>query len=151
VISALPVYLLTVLNFRKWSIKAFDKIRRNFLWKGRREVRGGCCLIAWDKIARHLELGGLDIPNPLTMSWALQMRWLLLQKTDPSKPCASIELNISSKARALFQTAMSTDIGNGAKTFFWKEKWIHGCSVVEVAPSIVVMVPKKFKSIQTVQ
>jgi hypothetical protein len=82
VLSAIPVYLLTALNVPKWSIKAIDKIRRNFLWKGRREARGGCCLIAWDKIARPLELGGVGIPNLLTMSWALQMRWLWLQKTD---------------------------------------------------------------------
>jgi hypothetical protein len=59
--------------------------------------------------------------------------------------------NISSKARIFFQTAVSTDIGDGATTFFWKDKWIHGCSVVEVAPSVAAAIPKKFQSIRTVQ
>jgi hypothetical protein len=72
------------LNVPKWSIKAIDKIRRNFLWKDRREARGGCCLIAWDKITRSSELEGLGIPNLLTPSWALQMRCLWLQNTVPS-------------------------------------------------------------------
>uniref|UniRef100_A0A0A9B2N8 Reverse transcriptase domain-containing protein n=1 Tax=Arundo donax TaxID=35708 RepID=A0A0A9B2N8_ARUDO len=46
VLSAIPVYLLIAMNVPKWVIKAIDKIRRAFLWKGRKEVNGGCCLIA---------------------------------------------------------------------------------------------------------
>jgi hypothetical protein len=74
----IPVYLLIALNVPKWCIKAIDKIRRSFLWKGSREARGGSCLIAWDKIVRPFELGGLGVPGLLTMSWALQLRWLWL-------------------------------------------------------------------------
>jgi hypothetical protein len=44
-----------------------------------------------------------------------------------------------------------TDIGNRVTTIFWKDKWIHGCSVVEVAPSVAAAVPKKFQTIRTVQ
>jgi len=41
VLTAIPIYMLLALNFPKWVIKAIDKIRRAFLWKGRREVNGG--------------------------------------------------------------------------------------------------------------
>jgi hypothetical protein len=43
VLSAIPVYLLIAMNVPKWVIKAFDKVRRAFLWKGRKEVNGGNC------------------------------------------------------------------------------------------------------------
>jgi hypothetical protein len=49
VLSALPIHVLIALNVPKWFIKAINKIRRAFLWKGRREVHGGCCLVAWKR------------------------------------------------------------------------------------------------------
>jgi hypothetical protein len=69
----------------KWFIKAIDKIRRGFLWKGRKDIQGGCCLVALETVQRPLELGGLGILNLEVMGWALQVRWLWLHKTDPSK------------------------------------------------------------------
>jgi hypothetical protein len=71
------------------------------------------------------------------------MRWLWLQKINPDKPCNGLNLNISSQARALFQIALITYIGNGATIYFWSDKWIHGTSIVDIAPSIVAAVPKK--------
>jgi hypothetical protein len=48
VLSAIPVYLLIALNVPNWVIKAIDKVRRAFLWKGMKEVNGGSsCLVAW--------------------------------------------------------------------------------------------------------
>jgi len=73
VISALPIHVLIALNVPKWFIKAINKIRRAFLWKGRREVLGGCCLVYWEKVQRPLELGGLGILNLEIMGWALQV------------------------------------------------------------------------------
>jgi hypothetical protein len=121
------------------------------LWKGRKEARGGNCLISWDKISRPLDLGGLGIPNLHKMNWALQLRWLWLQKTAPSKPWSGLDLKISSQTRALFQVAVSTTIGNGISTFFCKDKWIHGYSIMDLAPLIAAAVPKKIKEVRTVQ
>ena len=58
ILTDIPIYLLIALNVPKWFIRAIDKIRRNFLWKGRKEVNGGCCLVAWEKVMRPLDLGG---------------------------------------------------------------------------------------------
>lgn len=52
VLSALPIHVLIALNVPKWFIKAISKIRRAFLWKGRKEAQGGCCLVAWEKVQR---------------------------------------------------------------------------------------------------
>lgn len=85
------------------------------------------------------ELGGLGIPNLRIMSWALQMRWLQLQKIDPDKPWNGLNLNIYSQARALFRIGLITYIGNGATTYFWTDKWIHGTSIVNIALTLQVL------------
>ena len=33
VLTAIPTYMLTVFQLRKWAIKKIDKIKRDFLWK----------------------------------------------------------------------------------------------------------------------
>lgn len=56
VLSAIPVYLLIAMNVPKWVIKSIDKLRWGFLWKERKEVDGGGCLVSWDKVTRPLKL-----------------------------------------------------------------------------------------------
>jgi len=63
VLSAMPIYLLIAISVLKWFIKAVDKIRKGFLWQGKEKANGGCCLVAWEKVMRPLDLGGLGIPN----------------------------------------------------------------------------------------
>lgn len=36
VLSIIPIYLLIAMNTPKWVIKETDKIRRGFIWKGRK-------------------------------------------------------------------------------------------------------------------
>jgi len=40
-------------------------------------------MVAWEKVMRPLELGGLGIYNLEVMGWALQMRWLCIEKSQP--------------------------------------------------------------------
>jgi hypothetical protein len=86
VLSAIPVYILMAMSVPKWVIKSIDKIRRGFLWKGRKKVNGGSCLVPWEIVTRPLKYGGLGVSNLQYKSWALQVKWLWLQKTDSSRP-----------------------------------------------------------------
>jgi hypothetical protein len=94
VLSAIPVCLLIAMNISKWVIKSIDKIRRGFLWKGRKKVSGGSCLVPWDIIKRPLNLGGLGISNLLYQSWALQTKWFWLEKTDRNRPWVGLKFPI---------------------------------------------------------
>ena len=86
VLTSVLIYFATALELPPWCLKAVDKIRRNFLWRGRKETNGGHCLIAWPKVSRPKELGGLGNLDLQKFGWALRVRWLWLSKTEPDKP-----------------------------------------------------------------
>lgn len=52
VLTSLTVYLAMAVDIPQWGLDAIDKIRRDFLWRGRKEARGGHCLVAWGKVCR---------------------------------------------------------------------------------------------------
>jgi hypothetical protein len=86
VLTSMFIYLVMAFDLPTCALKAIDKVRRGFLWKGRKEVKGGHCLIAWPKATRPPELGGLGISHLQNLGWALRMRWLWLQKTESDRP-----------------------------------------------------------------
>jgi hypothetical protein len=61
-------------DFPQWAYKAVDKIQRGYLWRGRREAKGGHCLVTWSVVCRPLQLGGLGISNLTILNWALRVR-----------------------------------------------------------------------------
>lgn len=86
VLTGMLIYLVMAIDLPTYITKAIDKIRRGFLWRGRKELNGGHCLVSWSKVCRPLDLGGLGISSIKELSWALRMRWLWLQKTELNRP-----------------------------------------------------------------
>jgi hypothetical protein len=150
VLSAIPIYALIAIKVPKWFIKAINKLRRAFLWKGRNQVNGGSCLVAWEKVQRPLHLGGLGILNLEIMSWALQIRWLWFQKTDSNRPWKGLDIPVHSNAVALFDISIVSQVGQGTSTLFWTDKWLFGCSLMDLAPAVVAAVPIKTRKHRTV-
>jgi len=70
VLTSMLIYLVLALDLPIGTLQAVDKIRRGFLWKGRKDTRGGHCLIAWPKVTRPPELGGLGISDLQRLGWA---------------------------------------------------------------------------------
>ena len=89
---------------------------------GRKEANGGNCLVAWEKVMRPIDLGGLGIHNPEIMGWALQMRWLRLEKTISDRPWAVLQIPVYSNTKAIFAIAIESTVGNGRNTFFWTDR-----------------------------
>ena len=50
VLTSMLIYILLALELPPSVLKAIGKIRRAFLWKGRKDVKGGHCLLAWPKV-----------------------------------------------------------------------------------------------------
>jgi hypothetical protein len=42
--------MVMAMDLPLWALKAIDKIRSNFLWRGQKEADGGHCLVAWHMI-----------------------------------------------------------------------------------------------------
>jgi hypothetical protein len=97
------IYLVMALDLSQWAHKAFDKIQRNYYWRGHQEANGGHCLMAWDTVCRPIELGGLGISNLRNLSWALRVCWLWLQKTEPHCPCSTLSIQVPYQVRAFFR------------------------------------------------
>lgn len=143
VLSSMNIYLMMAMDLPFWVFKAIDKIRRNFLWRGRKEALGGHCLVAWNKVTRPKEFGGLGILNLRLMNWALRLRWLWLEKTDTGRPWASFKINAHPSVKAFFSVAISSVVGNGRNTLFWTDNWIDGQSLCQLAPHLVQMVSSR--------
>jgi hypothetical protein len=92
VLSSIPIYHQIALQCPKWVVKAIQKLMRGFLWKGRKDIKGGHCLVGWQWVCRPHKLGGLGIHDMEVMGWALNMRWLWLKKTQPTRPWAGLEV-----------------------------------------------------------
>lgn len=122
VMVATIMYHAMALDLPHWAIKALDKICRGYLWQGRKDAQGGHCLIAWPKVTRPKELGGLGISDLHKLNIALRVRWLWLKKVAADKAWASLPLQSSDCVQALYSLAMCTEIGNGVNTLFWEDR-----------------------------
>jgi hypothetical protein len=110
VLTIMIVYLAMAIDFPPWALEVVDKIKKGFLWKGRKDVKGGHCLVAWGRVCRLLHLGGLRISSLKELCWALHMRWLWLHKTDPAG------LGQTSLYKFLKRQDLSSPL-------FWSQKW----------------------------
>lgn len=145
VLTSMLVYLAMAIDLPPWALKAIAKIQRRFLWRGRKEANGGHCLVAWPKVTRPTELGGLGISHLQNLGWVLRMRWLWLQKTEPDRPWAAFPIQVHSSVKAFFPMAVISEVGNGKNTFFWTDKWLHGQSLALLVPPLFRVVSNRAK------
>jgi hypothetical protein len=139
-LTSMLIYMLMAIDLPPWAIKAVDKIRRGFLWKGRRDVQGGHCSVAWVKVCRPIELGGLGLVDIRSFSWALRTRWLWLQKIEPDRPWVDLPIQVPEQVRVFFAATIYSEVGDGATTLFWTDKWLHGRCIADGAPRLFAAV-----------
>jgi hypothetical protein len=90
VLSAIVIFHLMSLEPPPWLLKAIDKIRRAFLWKGTDSVNGGQCLVNWKANCHPKINGGLGILNLDHMSSAMRVRWAWNLRAGNLKPWCTL-------------------------------------------------------------
>jgi hypothetical protein len=73
-LSAMLVHALMSLDVPPETLHAFTKVCRAFLRKGRWEVHGGHCLVAWDEVTTPKSMEGLGLPKLRLLNLALHCR-----------------------------------------------------------------------------
>jgi hypothetical protein len=151
VMTASVIYHLMALDVDPWFVQAIDRLRRGFLWAGKVDTRGGCCLVAWEKVCEPKYLGGLGFHNLRKLNAALRARWLWFQKTDLLKPWAEIPFEVLREAVAVFHASVRIVIGDGSRLLFWQDAWIRGLTPDAIAPALVKLVRPGIRRSRSVQ
>ena len=149
-LSAIPTHTALAINLSPWVIKCIDNCRRNFLWKGNGDAKGGYCLLAWPRVCRPLELGGLGIIDLQKFGYALRMRWLWLRRTDDQRPWLELPDKVEHIVEAMFQASIFVELGDGRKALFWSDRWLQGKSLLDLAPCLCNAVATRVKQQRTV-
>jgi hypothetical protein len=63
---------MVLLDIAPKFLEAVLKICRSFSWRGRQEINGGHCLVAWYKVASPKYLGGLGMPKLWLLNLAVR-------------------------------------------------------------------------------
>ncbi|EEE66691.1 hypothetical protein OsJ_23350 [Oryza sativa Japonica Group] len=141
--SAIPNYFMSCIKWPDKTIEAVDRLRRAFLWKGDKKVKGGQCLVAWPTVTLNKEQGGLGIGDLRAHNLALLMRIGCRLLSDSSEPCfqwlrtqhMANEIPIKAKPTEtpIWKTVCSViepiiastkvTIGNGQLVQFWRDHW----------------------------
>jgi hypothetical protein len=94
VLSAQPIYHLTIFPPQKWLLQTIDKIRRNFLWRGSKPetCSGGHCLVNWPLTCLPKNKGGLGILDLDRFARGLRLRWLWLRWKSKDRAWTALKL-----------------------------------------------------------
>lgn len=84
------------------------------------------------------------------MGFALHLRWLWLQKTDPTKPWTELPDVMEPKVQEMFRLSTTILVGDGKRTLFWEDKWLQGHSIANVAPLLIHAIGPRIRKTRTV-
>lgn len=93
--------------------------------------------MAWRTVCRPTPLGGLGVSGLKLSGFALQARWLWLQKADRDRAWSELPIKTVPEVQAFFRASTYTVIGDGRLALFWEDKWIHGESIYELAHACI--------------
>ena len=111
----------------------------------------GKCMVAWTTVCRPTKLGGLGINDLKLQGFALQARWLWLQRTDHDRAWSQLPLHTAPEVKAFFRASTLMLLRDDCQALFWEDKWIDEECILDIAPLIQQKVHKPKRSCQTVK
>jgi len=58
---------------------------------------------------------------------------------------------VPAQVQAFFNIAVVTEVGNGARTLFWADRWLNGHSIADLAPHFLAGIAKRIVNSRTVE
>ena len=115
VLSAQPIYHLTVFPPQKWLLQTIDRMRRNFLWKGGNPeaCSGGHCLVNWPLTCLPKDKGGLGVLDLDRFARGLRLRWPWLRWKSKDRAWAVLKLPCDKTDEDLFNASTTVTVDNG--------------------------------------
>jgi hypothetical protein len=139
-LSAIAIHTFIVVHVSLAVYRAINKLMRAFIWPGSDTVQGGRCLVAWSKVTRPSELGGLGVVDLTTLGYTLRLRWEWLARTEAQRLWTPLPLRTENIVKAMLQIYVSVQVGDGGKALFWSDRWLGGSCVADLAPLVVAAV-----------
>jgi hypothetical protein len=81
---------------------------------------------------------------------SLRLRWLWLQRTEPTRSWASMLLTEDHQTKAFFKASFRCRVGNGESIYFWSDPWLQGCRIADLAPDLCAAATPRRRARQTV-
>lgn len=75
VLSAIPIFWMSIYKLPSWVVKSIDKIRRDFLWSGSDIQQSKIRLVRWSRLCRSREQGGWGILSLNSFNNAFLGKW----------------------------------------------------------------------------
>jgi hypothetical protein len=137
------------MDLPQWLLDFIDKRICAFFWKGLESINGGQCLVAWERVCRPVEYGGLGILNLKLLGYALRIRWLWLQKIQDG--CwTGLQLNPELEVQAMFDKSIRMIVGDGRMALFWTDPWLDSDNIQQRAPALLAAVEPHAQNTRTV-
>jgi hypothetical protein len=74
--------------------------------------------VAWPTVCRPTKLGGLGISDLKLAGFALQTRWLWLQKVDQDRAWSQLPISTTPEVQEFFKASTFTALGDGRQALF---------------------------------
>jgi hypothetical protein len=75
----------------------------------------------------------------------------LAAQNRPLKALVWSPIQVPKKARAFFDEVVFTEVGDETHTKFWKDKWLQGKKIADLAPRLFAVILKRIVNSRTVQ
>ncbi|KAJ4804331.1 RNA-directed DNA polymerase (reverse transcriptase)-related family protein [Rhynchospora pubera] len=167
VITAMPMYMMSVYKMPEKIRKKIDSYRSSFLWMRNLDNRKKYALVRWKKVCQMKKNDGLGVLDIKDMNVALLMKWWWRYKS-PSfaslwKSLIQLKYNGSNNRSSyspfwkmirsldsLGRTSSSYTVGDGSSINFWQDIWYNNCSLATLYPFLYDLCANKDCSLQEV-
>jgi hypothetical protein len=148
VLSALSTYWISIHSLPAWVRKEIDRLGRAWLWRGDDTCHGGHCKMAWSRICRPRDLGGLGIVDLDRFGAALRLKWLWRERVAPDRPWVGMPVPCSTAEREIFAAATTVALGDGLTARFWFDSWMDGQAPFALMPGLFTASRRKQRSVR---